>query len=463
MFGFTRTSWETSWYGGVARVLSEYPYLTTSYDVYHTIEKDCKMDLELSYYHQQKMINIMFYESFKNLKFKETFVKHMTSDYKAIISDPERLKESLVKADYFTAKEKVKIPVSKVLIELFINHCKEDSELKPIFKQYAHNLLSKGSEIYVLLDPPSEAPPKSDPGKGSSGKSEDQEEWAENETNKAKKKFAKISDSYKDKSKIEEFKVEVIEMRKTSSSHINSEQMQFAKKIFNLLDITQDPKADIVKNLFQGKIDDEKLSEVLAGNNRIHMKTVENQSLKPFKIVILGDLSGSMDYGGRIEFQRKVLKSFYYLFNDLLKITDLEIYGHSGEDQPILYKYHTPDYPYFLETIEKRVPYQENYDGPIIQEIHKMVRKDSDKPVLFISLSDGEPSGNSYGGAQAVAKMQQIMEKAKRDNFVTVGIGIQHGGVKGLYQYGITIHDFNKIHPIAQLLNKAVKENLVSE
>ena len=153
----------------------------------------------------------------------------------------------------------------------------------------------------------------------------------------------------------------------------------------------------------------------------------------------------------------------YYLFNDLLKIQDLEIYGHTGEDEPVVYTYHSPEYPHFLETIERKVSYQENYDGPVIQELHKMVRKNSDKPVLFISLSDGQPSGNNYGGEEAITKMQQIMEKAKRDNFVTVGIGMQYAAYKGLYQYSVTLMDLNQIHPIAQLLNKAVKENLVSE
>lgn len=461
-FGYTRTSWETSWYGGVKRILTEYPFITSSYDMYHKIEPSTKMATELTGYQEDKMISIMFYEFFKDASYKRHFQEKMLGMYGDILKDKELFEKSLVQAAYSTAS-KIKIVLPLDLIELILKQVKRNSELKPIFKEYEDGILHPNSQIYILMDPPK------DNNEGDSDDGDSEGEQADGEAynqalRDAEKQLDKISNSYNDRNKIENFEVSVQNIkRKASKIAFSDTEIRFAHQLNALLDINQDPKADIIKNLFQGGLDDEKLAEVMAGNNRVYERKVENTSVKPFKVVILGDYSGSMVYGGRMPFQTAMLKSLYYLFNDLMKIEDLEIYAHSGDTSPILYKLHTPDYPHFLETAETNVPNDENYDGPIIQEIHKRVRNKSDKSVLFISLSDGQPSGCSYGGYEAIEKMKQILEKAKRDNFVTVGIGMQYMHSEGLYQYTTTISDFKKFHSIAQIINRAVKENLILE
>lgn len=461
-FGYTKTSWESSWYGGVKRILTEYPFITSSYDVHHVIEPSTKMGTELSAYQEDKMINIMFYEFFKDPNHKNRFQEEMIQIYAEILKDEEALEKATVKPPYGVGT-KIKLTLPIELIQFILKKVKTNSELVPIFNEYQDGIIHPNSEIYILLDPPK----NQDEGNSDDG-DPDEEETAEKDYSGAlhecSKQLQKISNSYNDRNNIENFEVRIKDVHKKSyKTTLTSDEIKFANQLNALLDINQDPKADIVKNLFQGGLDDEKLAEVMAGNNRVYERKVENTSVKPFKVVILGDYSGSMDYSGRIKFQATMLKSLYYLFNDLLKIQDLEVYAHSGEESPILYKLHTPDYPHFLETIETTVPHQENYDGPVIQEIHKRVRNKSDKSVLFISLSDGQPSGCSYGGYEAIEKMKQILEKAKRDNFVTVGIGMQHMHCEGLYQYSTTIEDFKKFHSVAQIINRAVKENLILE
>ena len=457
-FGFSKTRWETSYYGGVKRILTEYPFIRSSYELHCYSQKDCKADKDLTLYQFEKMVSILFNTYFQDINARDSFQHTMALEYERIVNDPKLLRESIVKG---YKEDKVRIDVDCNTLSKMLAVCRNNSELAPIFKEYGDDLLLPGSKVYITLSLPGQygdIPDKSD----DSDEQESVDAKKSEAFTQASQELERIIKSFKNGNNIEDdFSVQVQEVRKTIETSISNDEILFANKLFGMLDITQDPKADTVKNLYQGKIDDEKLSEVLSGNNRIHMRRVENESVKPFKVVVLGDLSGSMRYNFRLPFQISLMKSLYYLFNNLLKIQDFEFWGHSGEEQPILYKYHTPEYPHFLKTIDKDIENAENYDGPIIQELHKLIRAKSDKAVLFISLSDGQPSGICYGGKEAEARMKQIMEKAKRDNFVTVGIGIQYFCSPGLYQYSVVVNNLDETYSIAQVINKAVKENLV--
>ena len=454
---FTQTSWEYSYYGGVKRILTEYPYIPSSYDVVIEAGESTQMHHDLSKYQQEKMISIMLMTCFQDEGHKHLFVNTMATLYASMFLNPGTLAK-YIQRDFFTRREKVRVDVPKPILMSILRLCKENSELNPIFSEYETSLIDQSTKFYVLLDLPGEQPSMG------SGDGESEQEESSDVHQEGKSQLFKLANKYKPKNNIEDWAVKVTEVSESDEpAQISEKEILFAKKMFNLLDITQDPKSDIMKNLYQGKLDPEKLSEVLAGNNKVYMRKVEHESVKPFKVVILADYSGSMNYGNRLKFQAQMLKSMYYLFNDLLNVKDLEIWGHSGEDDPTLYKLHTPEYPKFLDTIGSHISTEENYDGPVIQELHRLVRAKSDKAVLFISLSDGQPAGNNYGGKDAINKMKQIMEKAKRDNFVTVGIGIQYFSEEGLYHYSTVINDLKNPHSVAQVINKAVKENLLIE
>lgn len=435
----SRTFWESSYFGGLKRVLYEYPFYSLNYDLYSEIDSDSIANKELSYYSQQKLVNLLFGLAFAKQELRDVFVQYASRQISAISSFSEKeLKERLhVKYD----RLKLKVNISSELLEYFVNNALT-TELKTLFDHYGSSILSEATSIYLLLE---------------LDHSKDKED-VKNDLSKQIDKFVK---SYQDKKNVENFVVTVTNVRKVSEKvTFIKDEILFAKKLYNLLDITHEPKPEVLKNLLQGNMDSEKLAEILSGNNRIHMNRVENQSLKPFKVIVLGDYSGSM-LGERLNFQRKVMRSLFYLFNDLMTIEDLEFYGHSGGNDPVLYRFHSPEHPHFLDTFNASIKLEENYDGPVIEHIHKMTRTKSDKPVLLISLSDGEPSGFAYGGPKANERMKRIIEKIKRDNFVTVGIGMRYSAYEGLYQYALTVYNLDKISPIAQLINRAVKENLV--
>ena len=456
-----RTSWESSYYGGVKRVLIEYPFFNMNYDIYSKYGKKTKVYDELSLYQGEKLINILFSTALVDTSLEQSFRDRMTEMLRSIMSDPELKKQCTVKSYYGEAQ--IKIDIDRKWLKQAVNHMLV-TELAAIYEYYGSSIVDGDTEVYVMIPEKSltKPTPVATPGQDS------KKDWnIDTAIDNAITRLIKKSTTKDKTNSVEDFLVTVTNVSKTEyPAVITEEQITFAKRLYNLLDISYDPRADTVKNLLQGNLDSEKLAEVLSGNNRVHMRRVEEETIKPFKVIVLGDLSGSMGSfsSSKQYFQRTVMKSLYYLFKDLMKIEDVEFYGHSGDYSPVLYRYHSHIYPNFLETIDcDDIDTEENYDGPVIEYIYQMTRDRTSKAVLLISLSDGEPGGHNYGGSQAAANMKRVMEKLKRDNFVTVGIGMQYMVDRGLYQYQICIDTLRDPSLVSRVINRAVKENLVME
>ena len=78
--------------------------------------------------------------------------------------------------------------------------------------------------------------------------------------------------------------------------------------------------------------------------------------------------------------------------------------------------------------------------------------------IIFISITDGLPSGNGYGGMKDNEDLKRIIEKARRDSFVTIGIGIQADHVSDLYQYSKSVHELSTLpRDVSGVINKVVK------
>lgn len=449
-FGFGKTHWESSYFGGVKRILIEYPFYSLNYDLDAYFIKDSIVDKELSIYQKDKLINIFVSEAIKNGYAKESLISFLKQEYEATLKDPELLKERTKKSQFGFDSPKIQIAISKSILNTFLAIVKE-TELKAIFEEYGDDIIQADVVVNFNLPPAPEELVKN----------------GEALVNKVAEDVKHFISKFKTNKGVESLEVTVqnIEQGGNSLKRICNDSVVFAKKLYQMLDIIQDPKEDVVKNLLQGKVDSEKLAEVLSGNNRVHMRKVENISTKPFKVIVLADYSGSMRHGpsNKIDFQKKMLQSLFYLFHDLLRIEDVEIYGHSGDESPILYRHHSQEYPYFMETYNADISYEENYDGPVIEHLYTMTRAKTSKAVLLISLSDGQPSGQNYGGLEAITKMKQILEKVKRDNFVTIGIGMLYTATKDLYQYSTTLTNLANVSGVAQIINRAVKENLVIE
>jgi len=266
-----------------------------------------------------------------------------------------------------------------------------------------------------------------------------------------------------------------------------------AAKLSALLDIDYDPKSDRVCNLRAGKLDTNKLVEAACGNPNVYYQEVEDQATKPFSVCILGDESGSMG-GNKVELQRDVIKILWETFRQVLPPEKIFVYGHTSEEfnsaedlppiknedgedvdedddgddpdnyyeRPIVRVYNEPSSLNFEETIEymTRSNHENNYDGPAIEVVYERVRQMTDENILFISLSDGQPSGENYGGKPAIADMKKIIERCRRDKFVTAGIGIMDSTVAQIYPNHVILKNLDQATvaaSISRLLNHVVK------
>lgn len=244
--------------------------------------------------------------------------------------------------------------------------------------------------------------------------------------------------------------------RKTNPEYkFTDEEKRNADMILKQLDISFDPKSDEVKNLKLGKLDTAKLAEVPAGNISVYKQTLEDQDTKAFAVCVLADMSGSMQ-GHRLDTQFKVLNSLYLALSEIIPEEDLHIYGHSGDyDEPRIYTFCSPYHPDYQKNIQDyyRISNQGNFDGIVIEQVHKKIREKTDRPVILVSLSDGQP-------CDSVEDMKKILERARRDQFVTVGVGIGTDYVKHLYTYSRVVTD-EKIsempREVASIINHVVK------
>lgn len=241
--------------------------------------------------------------------------------------------------------------------------------------------------------------------------------------------------------------------------HPLDREIKDANNLVNMLDISFDPKEDRVENLKCGKMSPHKVAEIPAGNTHVYHRVEENMSTRPFSICILADESGSMR-GENDEKQHHLIKVLYAAFSQILPQDKMFIYGHSGESTPEIRIYHDKYNTTFPQTINAQLhnEYNENYDGPVIENIYERVRQQTSDNIIFLSISDGEPAGEDYGGREAIKEMKRVIEKCKRDGFVTVGIGLQYERVKDIYQYHTVIkRSDDLVKNVSALINRVVK------
>jgi nitric oxide reductase activation protein len=163
--------------------------------------------------------------------------------------------------------------------------------------------------------------------------------------------------------------------------------------------------------------------------------------------------------GGCASKQNELFKVLYYAFSQILPPQKMFFYGHSGGSTPEIRIYHELYNPNFEHTIERQMrnSYQENYDGPVIENVYERVRKQTSDNIIFISISDGAPAGRGYGGQKAIDEMKRVIEKCKRDGFVTLGVGLYYGRVREIYNYHTVVNSTDLVKNVSSLINRVVK------
>ena len=493
------SGWEKSHFGGYKRVLNDYPFVDLSYKVDLSVAKQVKDDL--GFYLGEKLLKIYI------LKLRENgFLNDLPC-------------EIVEKPSYFGTTVKKYSSVSLNHREIFDNICSKYIELAPLFREYKKGILSSTIDFEIPEDENGQDGDGQD-GEGKDGKGKDGEAKgeggsngdSENQTdennegesqeggkNPGGKKpdgrkegagegvdprtilgkdgksimdhlksieerkpvtYSKSLSKYNKEAKFVTF-TEKIKRDKPEPHRFGDEERKIAENLVKMLDISFDPKSDVVKNLKLGKLDTSKIAEVPAGNMSIYKQIVEEQDTKPFSVCILADMSGSMCQGSRVRSQLTLLNALYLAMREILPEDKLFVYGHSGDYEPQIFTFYTPydtDYERNIQYYSK-VRWCENYDGPVIEKIHKSIREKTEDRIIFISLSDGMPCGSGYGGTEDNEELKRIIEKARRDSFVTVGIGIEADHVEELYQYSKSVFNLTNIAKEASsLINRVVRQ-----
>ena len=482
--GYKSTSgWEKSHFGGFTRVLNDYPFIKIDFDL--DIKASGEAASELGTWQAEKLIKLYI------LKAKEKgLIEKFTSK---VIERPS----------FFGTVIKKYSVVSLNNLAILSTICTSYPEMAPMFEHYKDSILS--STIEMEIQEPEPKKDNGDKGKGEGegegqpqGEKEEEGEGDdegqgegecdgedEKESESGSPAEGKQTPKGKSGKSIQDLMGEINESKpwsvadrsltafsekpkftpfnkkdSGSSYQFNAEEKRDSELLIKLLDINFDPKSDEVKNLKLGKLDTSKIAEVPAGNLSIYKQRVEEQDTKPFSVCILADMSGSMGHGGRIPAQRHIMNTLYLAMSQILTPDKLYIYGHSGDYTPEIFTFYSPYDTDYEKNIQfyNSVNWCQNYDGPVIEAIHKKVRETNDDRIIFISLSDGQPSGNNYGGHEHNEELKRILERARRDEFVTVGIGIQADHVTELYTYSKVVNDLKFLpKEVSSIINQVVR------
>jgi len=455
------TGWEKSHFGGYNRMITDHPYISLDWNI--EIMLSPRLKDELSIFTAEKLIKLYL---LKMKQFGLSFDKLVTEVEETV--------------NPFTGR---KVTYQKILLDNdYMMRIILDSsgEYAPLFKHFEKGIL----ESYLRKEIPEEQEQEDQPGDGE-GEGDTDNEGENNPDNGDGEKSEEggapqpkpttLEEMLEKLNEVKEFKAErwdkkvcdgsfepqfvAFSSKPTTPERFSADEIKDAEHLLKLLDISFDPKSDIVHSLRAGKLDTRKIAEVPAGSTSIYKQLVEDQDTKPFTVCILADMSGSMS-GEKIYIQRKVLNSLYLAMSTILPEDKLFIYGHTGDNSPEIYTFCSPYDPEYAKNIRhyNNIELCQNYDGPVIEAIHKKVRGITDDRVIFISLSDGSPAGVGYGSNKDIEDMKRILEKARRDDFVTVGIGMQYMAQKNLYNYYTTVDDMSNLaKSISQVVNSVVR------
>ena len=466
---WSTSGWEHSHYGGFSRIIWDYPYIKIGHE--GRIEADPELRKKEGIFTAEKLVKIYV------MKCKEYgLIHHLTM---------ERItKTNIIGRE--TQFDVLKLDRLDVLNEVM----SKSKEFAPLFEHFKESILNSSIEVEVPQGQGEGEGQEGEEGQGEEqegqgegqegqGEGEDQEGQGDGEgEGEAKPKtnpggwgasgpdFSKIKELIEGMAEQQPFakwgslsgdyKPKFITPKDKSSKRDDykptDEEKQNAEMILKQLDISFDPKSDDVKNLRLGKLDTSKIAEIPAGNMSVYKQTVDDQDTREFAVCVLADMSGSMQ-GARLEMQFSVLNSIYLALSEIIPESDLHIYGHTDDEDPTIHTFCSPYSPNYLQNIQQyyKIDNCSNYDGVVIEAVHKKIRETSDRPVILISLSDGQPCDD-------VDNMKKVLERARRDQFVTVGIGIATDYVKELYTYHKSVFDL-KLMPkeIAHILNQVVK------
>lgn len=426
-------NWEESYFGGYERIVYDHPPINIPKEIGY----DFKNTTGCSWFVADKLCRLFLLKISKEGLFTQFLANYLPSE--KVMYTGEIIKM---------------YNIDKKSQALCIHGLKKDREIGSLFTHFETFL--KRASFYIVA--PSDDENKSGGGGDGPSAPSDVLKGLEKVFSEVKESVPNYTNSVSGNLKT---KTTFIVVKKdTVACTYSPENIRLANALVNLLDISFEPKEDKIENLLSGKMSPHKISSAIAGDTHIYHKIEPDVSTRPFSICVLGDESGSMKGCSLHRRQNELFKTLYYAFSQILPPQKMFFYGHSGWETPEVRVYHELYHPNFEYTINKQLTqqYSENYDGPVIENVYERVRNQTSDNVIFISISDGQPAGIHYGGEKAIEEMKRVIEKCKRDGFVTMGIGLYYERVKEIYSYYTVINDMSHlVEKVSPLINRVVK------
>ncbi len=443
--GGSVSGWEDSFYGGYYNVLWDYPEITVPFNLDWKLRTGTDMNT-LTFYTYQKLIKIFL------LKVKE----HNGIDY--FIKDATFIE----KLDILGRKT-IRATIHPVNVRNTLDRViSEETELKNLFEHYSDIITS--TEFWYDAKP--------NGGKGAGNGDPDDDQRSQTQTSGVgSDQMRKVMEIMKNEldtvskneyrynwgsSNDQQVTFRVMDKRKPISFTAN--QQLSANQLIEMLDISFDPEKDTIYSLRAGKLDVRKIAEIPAGNFNVYQKEEENITTRPFSVCMLMDESGSME-GSRTTYMMETIKVLFNTFSRIMPPEKIFVYGHStsrDEGNPEIRVYNDRYNHIFEETING-LP--DNLHAgtpcvPVVQAVYDKVRSFTNDNIIFLYACDGTPDG----GSESIKKLKQIIEKCRRDGFVTIGIGIQSYHVKAIYNYTTVITELDQmVKRVSMIVNHVVK------
>lgn len=246
-------------------------------------------------------------------------------------------------------------------------------------------------------------------------------------------------------------------------------------------------KTDCVKygGYRSGKLNSSALYRVCIGDDRAFYRKVEHKS-DDTAVTLLIDLSGSMNYSGKI----KVAMESAVIFSEVLSRLNInfEVLGFTAISSDIgkltaaeRNEYQRSSYPHGpysrispITTYEFKkfggkytkketsqmlraseasgIIMHENLDGDSVEvALNRLAMQPEPRKIMFV-FSDGQPASVYEDNRVLCAHLKGVVEKAEKDGFEIVGIGINTTSVKRFYKNNVVVSK------IAELPDVTMKE-----
>lgn len=440
------SNWEESYFGGFKKILNDYPEINSPFRISTKVPEHSG----LGYYAKQKLTDIF------QLKISEHNL------IKMLLAGAKKEEETT----FWSGKKRTYLVADAIAVSTVVNQIiMLDEELGNLFSYYK-DVIERTEFSYEMEN-------EEDARKGKEGEEGETKmsigecrDQASALIKRVKARKMGVESEALTGALKDSVRFRVMEKIGYLCKYSTSE-IVYSEQLLKLLDISFDPRSDKINNLRTGKISPDKIASVPAGNFHIYHRVEENQITKPFSVCILADESGSMNDGNRSTSQLSMMKILYKTFSQILPLDKIFIYGHSdyknddNRSRPEIRVYNDKYNQIFEQAIEnqgRKGRWGENYDGPVIERVYEKIRSITSDNIIFITISDGQPSGENYGGVAAINGMKKIIEKCKRDGFVTLGIGIQEECVREIYNYNTVISNMkDMVKQVSLLINKVVK------